>query len=83
MQNKCFKQNVVAFLTLFTIYLIWNPKPDKDVITIHYHEGDIPLRTESRPILALRTRTLASRTAYRLTTKTTIFGISFYIKKIK
>ena len=45
-----------------------------------------PLRTAYRPILALRTayrHFSASRTAYRLTTKTTIFGVSIYIKKTK
>jgi len=44
LQNECFKQKVVAFLTFVTIYLIWNPKPDKDntCITIHFHEGDTP-----------------------------------------
>ena len=45
-----------------------------------------PLRTAYRPILALRTayrHFSVSRTAYRLTTKTTIFGVSIYMKKIK
>ena len=88
LQNKCFKQNVVVFLTFFTIYLIWNPKPDKDYTctTIHYHEGDTPLRTACRHISALRTaycHVLASRTAYRFNNKTTIFGNFIYIKKIK
>jgi len=88
LQNKCFKQNVVVFLTFFTIYLIWNPKPDKDYTctTIHYHEGDTPLRTACRHISALRTaycHVLASRTAYRFNNKTTIFGNLIYIKKIK
>ena len=69
-----FKQKVVVFLTFVTIYLIWNPKPDKDntCTTIHYHEGDTPLRNVCRPISALRTvyrHVLASRTAYRLKTK--------------
>jgi len=44
------------------------------------------LRTAYRPILALRTayrHFSASRTAYRLTTKTIIFDVSIYIKKIK
>ena len=74
MQNKCFKQKVVVLLTFVTIYLIWNPKPDKDntCTTIHYHEGDTPLRNVCRSISALRTayrHVLASRTAYRLKTK--------------
>jgi len=45
-----------------------------------------PLRTAYRPILTLRTayrHVSVSRTAYRLTTKTTMFGVSIYIKKIK
>ena len=51
-------------------------------------EGDTPspLRTAYRSILALRTayhHFLASRTAYRFTTKTTVFAVSVYIKKIK
>ena len=47
MQNECFKQKVVVFLTFVTIYLIWNPKPDKDntCTTMHFHEGDAPWRT--------------------------------------
>ena len=70
--KKKFKQKVVVFLTFVTIYLIWNPKPDKDntCTTIHYHEGDTPLRTACRPISA-------SRTAYRLTTKQPFLAISF------
>ena len=50
------------------------------------HKGDTHLRTAYRPFLALRIayrHFLASRTAYRLTTKTTIFGVSIYINKIK
>ena len=74
LQNKCFKQKNVVFLTFVTIYLIWNPKPDKDntCTTIHYHEGDTPLRYMCCPISALRTaycHVLASSTAYRLKTK--------------
>jgi len=45
-----------------------------------------PLRTAYRSILALRTayrHFLALRTAYRLTSKTTILGVSIYIKKLK
>ena len=45
-----------------------------------------PLRTAYRLILALRTahrNFLASRTAYRLTTKTTILGVSICTKKLK
>ena len=88
MQNECFKQKVVVILTFVTLYLIWNPEPDKDntCTTIHFHEGNIPLRTACHPISALCTayrHVLASRTAYRLTTKTTIFGNFIYIKKIK
>jgi len=44
------------------------------------------LRTAYRLILALRTayrHFSVSRTAYRLTTKTTIFGVSIYMKKIE
>ena len=57
MQNECFKQKVVVFLTFVTLYLILNPKPDKDnkCITIHFREGDTPLRTACRPFFALRT----------------------------
>jgi len=57
LQNECFKQKVVVFLTFIIIYLIWNPKPDKDntCTTIHFHEGDTPLRTACRPISALCT----------------------------
>ena len=73
----CCKINVLNkkfFLTFVTIYLIWNPKPDKDntCTTIHYHEGDTPLRNACRPISALRTtyrHVLASSTTYRLRTK--------------
>jgi len=51
-------------------------------------EGDTPspLRSAYRIILALRTayrHFSVSRTAYRLTTKTTFFGVSIYIKKIE
>ena len=57
-------------------------------IKYYMYEGDTPspLRTAYRSILAFRTayrHVLASRTAYHLTTKTTIFGISIYIKTIK
>jgi len=81
-QNECFKQKVVVFLTFVTIYLIWNLKPDKDntCTTIHFHEGDTPLRTACRPISALCTayrHVLALRTAYRLTTKQPFLAISF------
>ena len=81
-QNKCFKQKVVVFLTFVTIHLIWNLKPDKDnaCTTIHFHEGDTHLRTACRPISALCTayrHVLASRTAYRLTTKQPFLSISF------
>ena len=81
LQNECFKQKVVVFLTFVTIYLIWNPKPDQDnaCTTIHFHKGDTPLRTACRPISALRTayrHVLASRTAYRLTTKQPFLAIS-------
>jgi len=74
LQNECFKQKVVVFLTFVTIYLIWNPKPDKDntCTTIHFYEGDIHLRTACHPISALCTayrHVLAMRTAFRLTTK--------------
>jgi len=73
---------VVVFLTFVTIYLIWNPKPDKynTCSTIHFHEGDTPLRTACRHISALCTayrHVLASRTAYRLTTKQPFLAISF------
>jgi len=76
------------FLTFITIYLIWNPKPDKDntCTTIHFHEGDIPLRTACRPIFAFCTgyrHVLAMRTAYRFTTKQPFFGNFIYIKKKK
>ena len=32
----------LMFFTFVAIYLIWNPKPDKDntCTTIHFHEGD-------------------------------------------
>jgi len=79
---------VVVFLTFVTIYFIWNPKPDKDntCTTIHFHEGDIPLRAACRPISALCTayrHVLAMRTAYHLTTKQPFFGNFIYKKKIK
>jgi len=73
LRNECFKQKfvqkIVVFLTFVTIYLIWNPEPDKDntCTTIHFHEGDTPLRTACHPISALRTayrHVLASRTVY-------------------
>jgi len=88
LQNECFEQKVFVFLTFVTIYLIWNPKPDKDntCTTIHFHEGDTPLRTACRPISALYTayrHVLASRTAYRLTAKQPFFGNFIYTKKIK
>jgi len=75
-------KKVVVFLTFVTIYLIWNPKPDKDntCTTIHFHEGDTPLRTAYRPISALciaHRHVLASRTAHRLTTKQPVWTISF------
>jgi len=64
----------VPSLTFVTIYLIRNPQPDKynTCTTIHYHDGDIPLRNVCRPISALRTvyrHVLASSTAYRFKTK--------------
>ena len=82
------KQKVVVFLTIVTIYLICIPKPDKDntCTTIHSIRGDTPLRTAYRPISALcivYRHVLASRTAYRLTTKQPFFGNFIYIKKIK
>jgi len=51
-------------------------------------KGDTPcpFRTAKRFIVALRTayrHYIASLTAYRLTTKTTILSVSFYIKKLK
>jgi len=81
-----FKQKVVVFLTFVAIYMIWNPKPDKNntCTTIHYHDGYTPLRTACRPISALRTpfrHVLASRTAYRLTTKQPLLAISFTYKR--
>ena len=86
MQNKCFKQKVVVFLTFVTIYLIWSLQPDKynTCTTIHYHEGDTPLRNVCRPISALRRPTayrhdLASSTAYRLKTKQPFF--EFHLHK--
>jgi len=57
-----------------------------NIIALPICEDDPLLRTAYCPILALRTayrHYLASRTAYRLTTKTTILGVSIYIKKIK
>jgi len=85
LQNECFKQKVVVFLTFVTLYLIWNPKPDNDntCTTIHFHKGDIPLRTACRPISALCTayrHVLAMRTAYRSTTKQPIFW-QFHLHK--
>jgi len=67
-------KKLFVFFTFVTIYFIWNPKHDKDntCTTIHYHEGDTPLRNACRPILALQTayrHVLASSTAYRLKTK--------------
>jgi len=87
LQNKCFKQKVVVFLTFVTIYLIWNPKHDKDntCTTINNHEGDTPLRNLCRPISAWRTayrHVLFSSTAYRLK-QNNHFGNFIYIKKIK
>jgi len=72
------------FFTFVTIYLIWNPKPDKDntCTTIHYHEGDTPLRNACRPISGLRTayrHVLASSTAYRLKTKQPF--LEFHLQK--
>jgi len=55
-------------------------------LCLSYKRVTPPLRTAYRPILALRFayhHFLASRTAYRLKTKTTIFGVSNYIKNIK
>jgi len=80
LQDKCFKQKVFVFFV--TIYFIWNPKLHKDntCTTIHYHEGDTPLRTACRPISTLRTayrHVLASRTTYRLKTKQPFLEISF------
>jgi len=82
LRNECFKQKVVVFMTCVTIYLIRNPKPDKDntCTTINFHEGDTPLRTACHPISALRTaycHVLASRTAYRLTTKQLFLAFLF------
>ena len=64
--GKMYKVDIMFFfLNFVTIYLIWNPKPDKDntctCTTIHFHEGDTPLCTAYRHVLA-------SCTAYRLTT---------------
>jgi len=81
-----FLQKIVVILTFVTIYLIWNPKPDKynTYTTTHYHAGDTPLRTACRPISALRTayrHVLASRTAHRLTTKQPFLEISFTYRR--
>ena len=83
LQKKVLNKKLLFFLLLLQYtYLIWNPKPDKDntCTTIHYHEGDTPLRTACRPISALRTayrHVFASRTAYRLITKQPFLAISF------
>jgi len=53
---------------------------DNTCTTIHFHGGDTPLRTVCCPISALCTayrHVLASRTAYRLTTKEPFLAISF------
>jgi len=81
-------------ITLSTVYKCHRHNPSYHLRLLYFsntwnHEGDTPLpplRTAYRSILALRTayrHFLASRTAYRLTTKTTILGVSIYIKKLK
>ena len=76
LQNKCFKQKVVVFLTFVTKNLIWNPKPDKDntCTTINYHEGDTPLRNVCRSIVP---PCFGIEYCVPFKNKTTILGISF------
>jgi len=85
------KMNVLNKKLLFFWLLsqyTWSGILNKDntCTTIHFHEGDTPLRTACRPISVLCTayrHVLASRTAYRLTTRQLFFGNFIYIKKIK
>ena len=74
---------------MYKLYYMHRDASDTIEVILCIYEGDTPpppLRTAYRPILALRTayrHFSVSRTAYPLTTKTTIFGVSIYIKKIE
>jgi len=75
-------QDLIDFHNCFgcRLAIVSSILPSKTRTTIHYHEGDTPLRTACRPISALRTayrHVLASRTAYRLITKQPCLAISF------
>ena len=89
MQHECLKQKVVVFLSMVTLYLIWNPKPDKDntCTTIHFHEGDTPLRTACRPFLpcVLRTAMFWPRVLRIVNTPVTLESVltrSYYVPEI-
>jgi len=77
-----------VFLTFVTIYLIWNPKPDKDNTCTTIHWGWHPLAYCVPPYFGLAYCVspcfgLAYCVPFNNNNKTTIFGNFIYIQKIK
>jgi len=78
LQNECFKHKVVVFLTFVTIYLICNPKPDKDNTCTPIHSMRVTPPCVLRVALflpcVLRTAMFGLAYCVSFNNKTTIFG---------